>query len=283
VIGEASDAGANTFSREFKVKGLDYQLGASMKIALLITIVLSAMSGCLHTAQAALTVDRSRLVFNEDEKSISVNVTNRNTKDPYLAQGWIEDSNEKKITGLMMVLPPVQRVEAGAKTLVRIQGLPDIKTLPKDRESVFYFNLREIPPKSDKANTLILAMQTRMKVFYRPKAIKVDRMADVVPGTETLTLNRQGDSYILTNPTPYHFTFVEGRTSPNAKGIAGFEPVMVSPKENIKLPVSSAKLGSAPVLMFVNDYGSQRLLSFTCNGSVCKAGKVLEPDNKSAF
>ncbi|ORM84210.1 molecular chaperone [Pantoea allii] len=249
-----------------------------MKNALLITIVLSAMSGCLHTAQAALTVDRSRLIFNEDEKSISVNVTNRNTKDPYLAQGWIEDSNEKKITGLMMVLPPVQRVEAGAKTLVRIQGLPDIKTLPKDRESVFYFNLREIPPKSDKANTLVLAMQTRLKIFYRPASLKVAPALDAVPGVKDLTLTKKMDNYIINNPSPYYFSFVEGRISTKSEGIESFEPVMVEPKSSMKLPVSASKLGTSPVLMFVNDYGSQRLIPFSCVGNECKAGDVVVPN-----
>lgn len=228
-------------------------------------------------AEAALTVDRSRLIFNEGDKSISVNVTNRNERDPYLAQGWMEDEREKKITGPLMVLPPVQRVEAGGKTLVRLQALPEISTLPTDRESVFYFNLREIPPKSDKPNVLTLAMQTRLKVFYRPKTLKVDPMADVVPGIETLTLNREGNRYVVNNPTPYHFTFVEVRSSLNGKGIAEFEPDMVAPKSTLTLKVDAGKVGNTPVLMLVNDYGSQRLLPFSCSGNTCRAGKVELP------
>ncbi|MGP0153887.1 fimbria/pilus periplasmic chaperone [Pantoea ananatis] len=248
-----------------------------MKSVLILTALIVANASCLTSANAALTIDRSRLIYNQDDKSVSINVTNRNTKDPYLAQGWIDDENEKKVTNLMMVLPPVQRVEAGAKTLVRIQKLAEIESLPKDRESVFYFNLREIPPKSDKPNTLMLAMQTRLKVFYRPSALKVDRMADTVPGTTSITLAKQGDVYYLNNPTPYYFSFVEGRTAENAKGVDAFEPVMAVPKSKIKLPVSASKLGNAPVLMFVNDYGSQRLLTFTCNNTICKASKVVVP------
>jgi len=240
-----------------------------------LTLLLAA-STC-QTAQAALTVDRSRLVMNEEEKSISVNVTNRNERDPYLAQGWMEDEKEQKLSGPLMVLPPVQRVEAGGKTLVRIQPLADIATLPKDRESVFYFNLREIPPKSDKPNVLMLAMQTRLKVFWRPKALKVDPMADTVPGTENLSLTKQGNQYVVHNPTPYHFSFVEVRPSLKAKGLEDFEPVMVAPKSTATLKPAVSALGSSPVLMFVNDYGSQRLLPFTCAGSTCKAGKVTTP------
>lgn len=237
---------------------------------LLFSVLSGLSSGGVH---AALTVDRSRLIFNEGEKSVSLNVTNRNEASPYLAQGWMEDGDEKKITGPLTVLPPVQRVEAGGKTLVRIQASPDIASLPKDRESVFYFNLREIPPKSDKKNVLTLAMQTRLKVFYRPSSLKVDPMLDILPATETLTLTKQGDKYRVNNPTPYHFSFVEARKSLTGKGIDTFEAVMVAPKSNIILPLDVATAGPSPVLIFVNDYGSQRLLPFTCSGNSCKAGK----------
>ncbi len=58
---------------------------------------------------------------------------------------------------------------------VKIQALPDIHTLPSDRESLFYYNVREIPPKTGKANTLQIALQTRIKLFWRPKALeKID-------------------------------------------------------------------------------------------------------------
>ncbi|TOL40502.1 molecular chaperone, partial [Vibrio parahaemolyticus] len=67
--------------------------------------------------------------------------------------------------------PPVQRVEPEKSSQVRIEALPEISQLPQDRESVYYFNLREIPPKSDKPNVLQLALQSKIKLFYRPKSI----------------------------------------------------------------------------------------------------------------
>lgn len=243
-----------------------------MKQTLSPIFALSLLTVTVFPTHAALTVDRSRLIYNEGEKAISINVTNRNTHDPYLAQGWMEDGNEKKLTEPLMVLPPVQRVEPDGKTLIRIQSLPVVSTLPKDRESVFYFNLREIPPKNDKPNTLTLAMQTRLKVFYRPASLKVDPMADTVPGVETLTLTKSGDRYVVNNPTPYHFSFVELRTTLKGKGLKNFEPVMVAPQDKVELPVKASLLGGSPVLMFVNDYGSQRLLPFSCSGSLCTAG-----------
>uniref|UniRef100_UPI00073D329E fimbria/pilus periplasmic chaperone n=1 Tax=Entomohabitans teleogrylli TaxID=1384589 RepID=UPI00073D329E len=196
---------------------------------------------------------------------------------PYLAQVWIEDAAENKLNGPLMVLPPVQRIESGGKSSVRIQALPEIDRLPKDRESVFWFNLREIPPRSNKPNVLTLALQTRLKIFWRPAAIKIDAKTDTVPGVEKVTLAKSGGRYVLNNPTPYHLTFVEGRSSLEAKGIAGFEPVMVAPKSKVTLSSGADALGSAPVLALVNDYGSLRLLPFQCAGAICQAQPVVIP------
>ncbi|HBM3109558.1 TPA: hypothetical protein ACOVJJ_002767 [Klebsiella oxytoca] len=79
------------------------------------------------------------------------------------------------------------------------------------------------------------------------------------------------------NPTPYHFSFVEARGSLHGKALDDFEPVMVSPKGKAQLPLSASRMGTTPTLMFINDYGSARLLPFTCTGIACRAGKVAQP------
>ncbi|HCD4161699.1 TPA: molecular chaperone, partial [Klebsiella pneumoniae] len=119
----------------------------------------------------------------------------------------------------------------------------------------------------------------RLKIFWRPASIKVDSKSDSFPGIQNVTLAKQGNSYTLNNPTPYHLTFVEGRSSVKGKGLEGFEPIMVAPKAQTALNVSAADLGATPVLVFVNDYGSLRLLPFQCTGSACKAQPVITPEN----
>ncbi|MDM3762337.1 fimbria/pilus periplasmic chaperone, partial [Proteus mirabilis] len=74
----------------------------------------------------------------------------------------------EKIETPLIVLPPSQRIAPGHKSQVKVQSLPDIAQLPLDRESVFYFNLSEIPPRSDNPNVLQIALETRIKLFYRP-------------------------------------------------------------------------------------------------------------------
>ncbi|MVF05651.1 fimbria/pilus periplasmic chaperone [Serratia marcescens] len=226
----------------------------------------------IQQAQAAIALDRTRVVFNGGDKSTSLSVSNENKQLPYLAQGWVEDAQGNKITTPLTVLPPLQRLEPGAKSQIKVQALPAANLLAQDRETLFYFNLREIPPKSEKPNTLQLALQTRIKLFYRPKALSSTEGA--APWQEQLTLTKMGDKYQVNNPTPYYITIVDASNKPGAVSAKGFEPVMVAPKGKEMLNVGVSALGNAPVLTYVNDYGGRPQLQFNCSGVECKANPV---------
>lgn len=107
------------------------------------TLTLLALLGtCAAQASlAAVSLDRTRVIFTGGEKSVSLSISNQNTQLPYLAQAWIENEQAEKITSPLVVVPPIQRLEAGANSQVKIQGLPELAGLPQDRESLFYFNL----------------------------------------------------------------------------------------------------------------------------------------------
>lgn len=119
------------------------------------TIVrISALTGLAlmvsGVATAAVSLDRTRVIFDGAAKSVSLRLTNENKTLPYLAQGWVEDAQGKKITDPLVLLPPVQRIEPCEQSQIKVQSTAGIQRLPQDRESLFYFNLREIPPKSSK-------------------------------------------------------------------------------------------------------------------------------------
>ncbi|EFL5835735.1 fimbria/pilus periplasmic chaperone [Escherichia coli] len=227
-----------------------------------LALLLSAAS---LSAQASVTPDRTRLIFNESDKSISVTLRNNDPKLPYLAQSWIEDEKGNKISSPLTVLPPVQRIDSMMNGQVKVQGMPDINKLPADRESLFYFNVREIPPKSNKANTLQIALQTRIKLFWRPKALENVSMKN--PWQYKVTLTRNGQEFTVNNPTPYYVIFSNASTQKNGNPAAGFSPIVMSPKTSAPLNV---KMGSVPVLTYVNDYGARMSLFFTCNGNSCQ-------------
>lgn len=250
---------------------------AEMKLFKKVLLATSALSMLSAASQvnAAIALDRTRVIVNGGDTSVSLSISNENKKLPYLAQGWIEDSNGNKISNPMTVLPPVQRVEPGAKSQVKVQISPSVNSLPQDKESVFYFNLREIPPRSSTPNTLQIALQTRIKLFYRPTAVALEKsQAANGDWVNQVTLQRQGDKFIVNNPTPYFLTLVEAFASAKGQSIP-FTPVMASPKAQTPMETSAASLGNNPVLTYVNDYGGRPKIQFTCNGSTCNA-KLLK-------
>lgn len=246
---------------------------SSLKMAAISMTLLGALVA--QQAHAAIALDRTRVIFDGSEKSISLNVSNQNKQLPYLAQGWIEDEQGKKIQSPLTVLPPVQRIEPGKPSQVKIQALPAAKLLPQDRESIYYFNLREIPPKSTKPNTLQIALQTRIKLFYRPPAIAIEKNA--TPPQEQLTLSKQDNGYLVKNPTPYYVTIVNAGSKKGHDGAKEFKPMMIPPKGTMPLTASAASVGGSPVLTYVNDYGGRPQLSFSCSGSTC----TVVPEKKA--
>ncbi|BEM59850.1 fimbrial protein StfD [Serratia marcescens] len=242
------------------------------------TAIAGALLGVLvaQQAEAAIALDRTRVIFDGSQSSVSLSVSNQNKQLPYLAQGWIEDEQGNKIQSPLTVLPPVQRIEPGKPSQVKIQALPVAKTLPQDRETLYYFNLREIPPKSNKPNTLQIALQTRIKLFYRPAGIAMEKNA--APPQEQMTLSKQGDKYVVNNPTPYYITLVDASSKRGGEGVKGFEPMMLPPKGSLPLAVSAASIGNNPVLTYVNDYGGRPQLSFNCAGTSC----TVIPDKKGS-
>lgn len=232
--------------------------------------IVSSLIGCamlISTANGAVSMDRTRVIFDGSQKSISLNISNNNKQLPYLAQGWIENTTGQKIQSPLVVLPPVQRLEPGKSSQVKIEALPAINTLPQDRESLFYFNLREIPPKSDKPNTLQIALQTRVKLFYRPKAIMPEK--NNTPWQEKLILEKQGEQYILKNPTPYYVTIINATANTKLTNGKEFTPVMVPPFSQDNLGVNVDLLGSSPVLTYINDFGGRPTLTFRCQSLTC--------------
>ncbi|TSB25742.1 fimbria/pilus periplasmic chaperone [Serratia marcescens] len=237
-----------------------------MKMRKVTLVLAGALMAVAPMTQAAVALDRTRAVFNGDSKSISLNIGNDNKQLPYLAQAWLEDAQQQKLTqGPLVVTPPVQRLEPGAKSMLRVSATPAAAQLPQDRETLFYFNLREIPPRSDKPNVLQIALQTKIKLFYRPKGIIA------APGAvwqNQLVLHEEGSGYRIENPTPYYITVIGLGNTPKQSEQGAFEVVMVAPKSSAQ--VKSARYGT-PYLTYINDYGGRPVLKFTCSGGRCTA------------
>ncbi|ECP4390145.1 fimbria/pilus periplasmic chaperone, partial [Salmonella enterica] len=150
-----------------------------------------------HCSPAAVNVDRTRIIMDATQKTVAITLNNDDKTTPFLAQSWVTDADGVR-TDALMALPPLQRIDAGQKSQVRItqvRGLTD--RLPQDRETLFWFNVRGVPPKPGEDNVLQLAMQSQLKLFYRPKAII--RSSSDQPERK-LTAERNAGHLTLRNP-----------------------------------------------------------------------------------
>lgn len=177
----------------------------SFKAALLATAFLSASN-----ASADIVISGTRIIYPQSSKDVVVNLDNHGNK-PLLVQTWLDDGrdgvNPEELKLPFIITPPVSRIDPKKGQSVRITytGTP----LPQDRESLFWFNVLEIPPKSKAAdkeslNQLQLAFRTRIKFFYRPDGLK----GTPVEATEhlTWTQKKEGNAVKLVahNNSPYN-------------------------------------------------------------------------------
>lgn len=171
-----------------------------MKRAFLATILLS----CIWTvsAQAALTLSVDRLVYNEKDGDASVSV--HSTEDrAYLIQSWLDagDSTAKKDLPFV-ITPPLFRLAPKSDNVIRVMYMGT--GLPKDRESLFWLDVKGVPGLNDEESKaesrMVLAINNRIKFFFRPEGLQGD------PGDamKTLHWSQSGNVVTAKNDTPYY-------------------------------------------------------------------------------
>ncbi|EAO8184157.1 fimbrial chaperone protein StdC [Salmonella enterica] len=236
--------------------------------AVLIAALVTALAGPC-ASQAAINVDRTRIIMSSDAKAVSVGLSNESRDQPYLAQSWMEDSLGKA-TNVLIALPPLQRIDAGKKSRVRIMRVQNsgATPLPADRESLFYFNVREIPPApEDKSqNILQFAIQSQLKLFLRPATLAAEGEASP---EKMLEIRYDSSSVTLKNPTPYYITVIWLGLNQKQK-LAGFiKSTMVSPFSSLSLNAGLPAGTGHLVVGNVDDYGGLRMSRFSCTSGKC--------------
>ncbi|VAC23144.1 putative pili assembly chaperone [Enterobacter hormaechei] len=186
-----------------------------------------------------------------------------NTGDaPALVQSWIDDgdinSTPETANVPFLLSPPVIKVNEHNGQQLRIKKLPS--SLPADRESVFFLNVLDIPPRPENLqnqNTVQLAIKSRIKLFYRPAALK-GTLDDAVA---KLTLAADGDRFRITNNSPFHIT-VANISLGKTKLLQ--ESPMVSPFGQLTVAAkNTVKRGQTFQLMYVDDLGAYKTRTFT--------------------
>lgn len=222
------------------------------------TLVALLALGVSHQAMAAFVLDGTRFIYNEGDKSIPVRVTN-NAETLYGGQIWIDNSNQSKDSVYMVPSPPFFRVEAKQQQIIRIMNVD--KSLPQQQESLFFLNVMEVPPKAKKGdgNVLAFAMNTKVKLIYRPTTLIEGRK----DAERNVKIERKEGKTFLVNPTPYYFAIVNIKV--NGK------KMVLTPKQSEDIasfkPFSEVGINALPVkdkatFDAINDWGGIQTFSF---------------------
>ncbi|EPL6454278.1 MULTISPECIES: fimbria/pilus periplasmic chaperone [Providencia] len=166
-------------------------------------LLILLLSGISIQAYAGVALGATRVIYPAGQKQVQLAVTNNDDNSAFLIQSWIENDNGQKYNQFA-ITPPLFTMQGKKENTLRIIDGTN-NQLPKDRESLFWLNVKAIPA-MDKSkandNTLQLAIISRIKLYYRPENLSIapDTVADA------LRFKQQAGAILIKNPTPYYAT-----------------------------------------------------------------------------
>lgn len=206
---------------------------------------LFALNTVSASAGGGITLGSTRILYPENSKQMSVSVSNTSDDSSFLVQSWVENEKGAK-TKDFIITPPLFKSGPKNDNLLRVMyvGQP----LPKDKESLFYFNTKAIPAldkNDDGGSALILATVTRIKMFVRPEGLPM------LPekAKEALEFKKADGGVTISNPSPYYLTLTDIKV-----GDKSVDGVMVPPKDSAFLKVPTGVSGTL-IFSTINDYG----------------------------
>ncbi|HFK4477635.1 TPA: molecular chaperone [Citrobacter sedlakii] len=179
------------------------------KLSVGIAVVLSL--ACSFQAMSTIQIMTTRVVLNAAEKEQSVRINNVGAQ-PTLTQVWLS-TTEKNIGAEkeqlpFFINPPVARINSQKGKVFRIfQTDEAINKYPKDRETMLWLNVLDIPPELPEdanKNQIKMAFRTLIKFFYRPAGLKGNPMEAADNLTWELQKTAKGYAVTGTNRSPYY-------------------------------------------------------------------------------
>lgn len=223
-------------------------------------------SALVQTAQASVVVAATRIVFPSEQREVTIKVSNEGDS-PSLIQAWLDNgeinASPDTIDVPFTLTPAMFRLDPKKGQTLRM--IYSKAPLAQDKETLFWLNVLEIPPKlkvqEGDANQLQMAFRTRIKVFFRPTTLE-GKAADA-PAKVIWQLIRSADAtgYQLKamNPTPYFVNLgnlelkVAGKSLDAGSGY-------IKPGESQLFPVNGLKslpsAGAEVEYNAINDFGA---------------------------
>jgi chaperone protein EcpD len=238
------------------MKFLNRAIGAAV-------VALCLAAPCAH---ASVVIAGTRVVFDAGQGETTVRLTNDNTH-PALVEAWIDDgdihSTPDNAHTPFLITPPLFRMDPHKDQSLRILYVQGAKPLPADRESLFWLNVLEIPPKptgvTADRNTLQFAIRSRLKFFYRPAHLPGDAAKAPAQLTFKAAVAGRNVTLVAHNPTPYYITISKLALDAGGKAVT-VDPGMIAPFADLTVPLKGLARAPAPGTAVgfstINDYGT---------------------------
>ncbi len=233
------------------------------------------------SAEASVVIGATRVIYNAGEPEVTLKLSNEG-RSPALAQSWVDAGDAhgapSNISVPFTVTPPISRIDPSRSQTLRIvyTGEP----LPKDRESVFWLDVLEVPPKpgadGGDANHLQLAFRSRIKLFFRPDHLQGTPEAAPAQLTWRVTRTGQQSAIEVRNPTAFHVSMTEISVHAAGKTAIFDDGGMVGPGETATFPLKG-EVADAPdakvQYLWLNDYGGSVSGEATLGSATASASK----------
>lgn len=199
-----------------------------------------------------ITLDSTRIIYPQENKQITTSIRNTSDNSAFLVQTWIENVKGNKINDFISTPPLFTSARKNENTIRLVYAG---EKLPTDKESLFYFNVKAIPSidrneLSDK-NALILAAVTRVKLFVRPKGLKVTPKEAV----NLIRFSKIDNQKIkISNPSPYYMTLTDLKSDKKE-----LPTVMITPFSDIHVNTPIGFDTSKLMFSSINDFGGVTL------------------------
>jgi chaperone protein EcpD len=242
---------------------------AMVSMACIISLAAAAL------ANASVVITGTRVIYPAKAREVTVKLNN-NGNAPALVQSWIDDGDASvKAQQRPMpftLTPPVFRIDPGKGQTLRVTYTKE--PLPVDRESVYWLNVLEIPPKpqmseEENRNYLQMAFRSRIKLFFRPTGLE-GNAGEAAARLAWSLARSSGDGkqvvLLAKNPTPYYVTVARASVDIDGKTYES-ESGMIDPRGQQEFVLNGLRQipQKQPRIQFatINDYGATVPGTFT--------------------
>lgn len=214
-------------------------------------------------ATASVVIGGTRVVYPAQDKEVTLKFMNEGERAA-LVQVWLDDGDDQSTpdtaSAPFVVAPPVFRLDNGKQQTVRIMYTGAAPQA--DRETLYWLNMLEIPPKvgGSNANILQFAFRTRIKVFHRPANLPGEPVLAHQKVRWSLKSGAGGLVLRADNPTPFHVNFANVGLWAGGKEQGSKGGGMVAPFASAEFPMEDMAARPAGevkgAITVINDFGA---------------------------